>query len=580
MLPYLQFDVYPRLDPISSSLIKVNTNYQVRESTKWAILSSILETDYNKVSIKDKKKYVHCISSYHSYMGGYYRVIGEYGTFKVWYEDYKKAKKNGKLEKVFERKTYVADPPYIEKLECTFPGFVHECYRYSTSVLGHDARLPTLLNCMQEYAKVHYPNCRIRRNLSLTTHHFRHFFHFFDGSFTSHVTKPRLNDRHVEARLHWALKWKQWLRLPKEQRHCVFLDEKWFYTTTKRRKMRKLPQHPLTETPEDAFVPQPKTLSRRYPVKVMFQGIASRPYPEYNFNGCIMLKRCSKKKYTKRLAFNQAFDDSYHLTNLLKHGDWKYTCENIDTTSLISEVVDLIHDSYGLDGAVSDSLCFSYNSTTKNDNKKVVRILQDDKNAYLLKDRIVREEGGAERLLTLTDLHLYIHVPKNTEVEEDITCDSSFMMESIHEIGSSIRASMYWVPQSECITLFMDNAGGHGKESIKDEYVLILKDRYKIIVEWQVPNSPETNLLDLGFWATLQAIVERLHRLKRMDTDALARTVRDAFEQMDSNKVENIYERWEYVLDLIIHGKGRNDFVEKNRGLTKSLDVLPNVPVC
>jgi hypothetical protein len=180
----------------------------------------------------------------------------------------------------------------------------------------------------------------------------------------------------------------------------------------------------------------------------------------------------------------------------------------------------------------------------------------------------------------LTDLHLYVYVPKNTEVEEDITCDSSFMMESIHEIGSSIRASMYWVPQSECITLFMDNAGGHGKESIKDEYVLILKDRYKIIVEWQVPNSPETNLLDLGFWATLQAIVERLHRLKRMDTDALARTVRDAFEQMDSNKVENIYERWEYVLDLIIHGKGRNDFVEKNRGLTKSLDVLPNVPVC
>jgi hypothetical protein len=112
-----------------------------------------------------------------------------------------------------------------------------------------------------------------------------------------------------------------------------------------------------------------------------------------------------------------------------------------------------------------------------------VRILQDDNNKYLLKDRIVREDGGTQRLLTLTDLHLYVYVPKNTEVEEDITCDSSFMMESIHEIGSSIRESMYWVPQSVYITLFMNNAGGHGKENIKDQYVLILKEQYKVIVE-------------------------------------------------------------------------------------------------
>jgi hypothetical protein len=83
----------------------------------------------------------------------------------------------------------------------------------------------------------------------------------------------------------------------------------------------------------------------------------------------------NKHNNTKRLAFNQGFDDSYHITNLLKNGDWKYTCENIDTSTLISEVVDLVHDSYGLDGAVSDTLCFSYVSITKNNNKKVVRIL-------------------------------------------------------------------------------------------------------------------------------------------------------------------------------------------------------------
>jgi hypothetical protein len=579
MLPYLNFNEYPRKDPVLLTTINTHTGYRVRESTKWAILSSILETDYNSVSLRQKQKYVNCIAAYHSYMGGYNRVVGEFGTFRSWYRDYKDAKKRGKLEDVFKKKDYISNPPYMEKLEYTFPGFIHECYRYSTSVLGPDAKLDTLLHCMQEYAKAKYPNCNIRRNLTLTKYHFRQFFHFFHGKFKSHVTKPRLTDVHIDARLHWALKWKEWLRLPKHHRHCVWLDEKWFYISTRRRKIRHLPHHPLTETPEDAFVAQPKTLSRRYPVKVMFQGIATRPYPEYDFNGCIMLKRCSEKKLTKRLAFNQRFSDSYHMTNLLKNGDWKYACDSIDSSTLISEVVDLIHETYELDGVVSDSLCFSFISSTSSDKKKVVRILQDDRNRYLIKDRKVREIGGAERLLTLSDLQLYIHVPKDTEVEEDITCDSSFMMNSIHEIGSSIRASMFWVPQSVHIILFMDNAGGHGKENIKDQYVLILEEKYKIIVEWQVPNSPETNLLDLGFWATLQAIVERLHRLKRMDTEALSRTVRDAFEQMDATKIDNIYNRWEYVLDLIIRGGGSNDLVERNRGLTKSLDVLPVLQV-
>jgi hypothetical protein len=112
---------------------------------------------------------------------------------------------------------------------------------------------------------------------------------------------------------------------------------------------------------------------------------------------------------------------------------------------------------------------------------------------------------------------------------------------------------------------------GAWKENIKDQYVLILNKQYKIIVEWQVPNLPETNLLDLGFWASLQVIVEHLHRLRRMDTDALSCTVCNAFEQMDSKKVDNTYQCWEYVMDLIIHGKGCNDFVEK-------LDVLLIAP--
>jgi hypothetical protein len=86
-----------------------------------------------------------------------------------------------------------------------------------------------------------------------------------------------------------------------------------------------------------------------------------------------------------------------------------------------------------------------------------------------------------------------------------------------------------------------------------------------------VPNSPETNLLDLGFWATHQAIVDRLHRLRRMHPDALARTVRESFNLVGPSTVMNIFERWELVLELIMCGEGTNEFVEARRGLSKSL---------
>ncbi len=65
--------------------------------------------------------------------------------------------------------------------------------------------------------------------------------------------------------------------------------------------------------------------------------------------------------------------------------------------------------------------------------------------------------------------------------------------------------------------------------------------------------------------------------MKRMDAEALSHTVHEAFQMIDLDKIERIYKRWEYVLDLIIKGEGTNDLVEMNRGLTKSLDVLPSV---
>ena len=50
----------------------------------------------------------------------------------------------------------------------------------------------------------------------------------------------------------------------------------------------------------------------------------------------------------------------------------------------------------------------------------------------------------------------------------------------------------------------------------KKEYQQILMDDYKVQVILQVPNSLETNMLDLGAWMSVQSQVEEQHRNKVM----------------------------------------------------------------
>ena len=103
-------------------------------------------------------------------------------------------------------------------------------------------------------------------------------------------------------------------------------------------------------------------------------------------------------------------------------------------------------------------------------------------------------------------------------------------------------------------------------------------EEMNIFVEWQVPNSPETNLLDLGIWMAIQSYAEMLHKNKVMQADVLADSVEKAWDVLSSSVLTKVHERWKLVLNLILAGKGSNDLVEKHRGIKAKLDDMPSVP--
>ena len=137
---------------------------------------------------------------------------------------------------------------------------------------------------------------------------------------------------------------------------------------------------------------------------------------------------------------------------------------------------------------------------------------------------------------------------------------------------------LYWTNKlillyAYLINLFMDNVGRHSTKLAKLEYTDILKSDYNINIEWQVIQSPETNILDLGVWCLLQSLVEYLHQCKRMKEDSLAQTIEWAWELVNgSTKFHAVYERWKKVLSLILLGGGGNLLAEKCRDIRRSLD--------
>ena len=167
-----------------------------------------------------------------------------------------------KTMKIYENKMNGGKGRYIEKVQVEHPTFLHEMYHYAVSVLGASATTKAIVEIMKKRAKIIYPSCPTRGNLQLNTYHFWRFFHRNNGRLIAPTTKPRLNQEKKVERVQWAEDMLKKIEegvcynnVAGEFRYC-FLDEKWFYTTSRRKRIKLLPKAEF-ESAEQAYVPMP-----------------------------------------------------------------------------------------------------------------------------------------------------------------------------------------------------------------------------------------------------------------------------------------------------------------------------------
>jgi hypothetical protein len=242
-----------------------------------------------------------------------------------------------------------------------------------------------------------------------------------------------------------------------------------------------------------------------------------------------------------------------------------------DDTYTANEILTLIVDYYDLDEDVAQALCLRYYTHQGQQRQRTTITMRLHETLQQIE---ITEANGNVRQLTIEDLTISCFYPQGYFIEEDLTCNSQFMLDTMPTIGAQIRQRMPWIPLVTPIHLILDNAGGHGTRAAIEEYTRRLRNDHNVIIKFQPARSPEVNALDLGIWMSLQSAVERKHRNRRRDIDALATTVQEAWRDLPADTIQRVFNRIPVVHQLFVESGGDNVNVEERRG-RRNIAVAP-----
>ena len=173
-------------------------------------------------------------------------------------------------------------------------------YRYAASTLGDSATFDEIARLMNEKSEVE----EAHETLELSRRQVWRWFKKQGGKEnSSYLEKPFLTGDRKQDRMQWALRMQ---RLLLNNSIVVHLDEKWFYTTSRRRTYKHLPRAKFEQAGIDRIRVR-KVISRRHPAKCMFMAAITKPNDENNFDGKVWIKRVAVQKTLTRSSCNQQF---------------------------------------------------------------------------------------------------------------------------------------------------------------------------------------------------------------------------------------------------------------------------------
>ena len=162
------------------------------------------------------------------------------------------------------RAHYKGRTAYTYKLERAHPGYIRELYRYAERTIGHQASFEDLARVMNDKSKVALED---RPDTTFNATNLFRWFHQQGGKKKSPMEKPYLSEDQKKERKKWCEREKSRIAKWGGRFYACFLDEKWFYMTSRRRKVKCLPPGP-GESAAGVAPPLLTTVSRRHAIKV------------------------------------------------------------------------------------------------------------------------------------------------------------------------------------------------------------------------------------------------------------------------------------------------------------------------
>ena len=530
----LDLEKTPRISRNGDDVITLHKKVFIERRDRTYLILLCNRFGYDDASEKYRKQIVLAAATQYAYDHGYRKPVTSYERFKQWHKDWMKDVRDAK---VFIDKRQRQS--YLLTIDNKYPGYICNLYREATRTLGAVATFKELAQFMKNVSK----NGLIHLH-GLNAMNLYRWFKLNKGKEYKPVEKPLDTINHCRERMRWVDKYYDILTKPNY--HVVYLDEKWFYTTNRRKRIKRLPLQ-SHEKPGDDFIPQPKIRSRRFPIKCMFMGVVGRPIPERNFDGKILLERVSTEKIRQMGMADTNFDHKIKVNEDLKNGGWKELINDSSNDVTVEELLTQISIFYDLDNDVSERL--------------ELQMIKEGNKYDILPANFVVNIDNVKRM------QLKVRNKKGDSMQVDCSCDSKFMLKIMNKVGSEIRKKYHWVDSKETIYLVMDQAGVHGTKEVIETYTKTMKSTYNIEIIRQVPRSPYTNILDLGFWCSLQSEVQKKHYGKLCKVEAPVDSVYRTWDSdILSNVLVKVCNRLQKVLCLIVSAKGANDLVEKKRG--------------